>query len=355
MKRRVTRKINTGRVVIGGNAPISVQSMTKTDTHDVKGTLKQIKQLEKAGCELVRVAVPDKEAAMLLGEIRRKSCVPLVADIHFDYRLALESIRQGVDKIRLNPGNIGGLSQVELVVKAAKKAGIPIRIGINSGSLEKSLIIKDKAEAMVHSAVKYIKYFEKLDFFNIVVSLKSTDVNTTIKAYNMLSKKTSYPLHLGITEAGTKFPGTVKSSVALGALLSAGIGDTIRVSLTASPVEEVKAGFEILKALKLRQYGPEIISCPTCGRCRVDIITIVKQLQEKLEGMSNDYSKLPPVKVAVMGCAVNGPGEAKDADIGIAAGKGSGTLFRKGKIIRKLKEKDFVKTLLIEIRKMKTP
>ncbi len=350
MMRNKTKKIRAGNLYIGGKSPVSVQSMTNTDTHNVNETVRQIKKLEKAGCELVRVAVPDLAAARLLGRIKGRVNIPVSADIHFDYRLALEAIKQGVDKLRLNPGNIGGPEKVKPVAVAAGKAGIPIRIGVNSGSLEKTAV-KDLAGAMAASALKHVRLLEKFNFHDIVISLKSSDVRTTINAYRKIAEKTSYPLHLGVTEAGPEYTGTVKSAVALGVLLSEGIGDTIRVSLTADPVEEVRAGFEILKALGLRKRGLELISCPTCGRCRINIIKIASQVQEGIDKLSEKYPELPSVKIAVMGCVVNGPGEAKAADIGIAGGRNSGVLFKGGRVVRKVKEKDLVRVLLSEVKK----
>ncbi len=347
MKRRKTRKIKIGSLYVGGDAPVSVQSMAKTDTRNVGETVRQIKRLENAGCELVRVAVPDMEAAKLLGRIKSRISIPLAADIHFDYRLALEAIKQGVDKLRINPGNIGVKARVRNVAEAAGREGIPIRIGVNSGSLEKSLAGRSRAGAMAASAMKHARVLENAGFHDIIISLKSPDVSTTVNAYRIISAKTDYPLHLGVTEAGAGLPGTVKSSLALGILLSEGIGDTIRVSLTDGPVEEVRVGYEILKSLGLRKRGPEVISCPTCGRCKMDIIKITNQFHQKC----SDYPGFPPLKVAIMGCAVNGPGEAREADIGIAGGKNAGTLFKNGRIIKKVKEKDIVEVLIEEMKK----
>ncbi len=356
MKRHKTNKVRVGNIYIGGNAPISVQSMTKTDTRDVKSTVSQIKKLEEEGCEIIRCAVSDMEAAQKLGQIKKRIKIPLVADIHFDWRLAIEAINQGVDKIRINPGNIGKQAYVEEIIKRAKKAKIAIRIGVNAGSL-KSLHIRplsfyQRAQLMVSSALDYIKMFEKMDFGNIVISLKASDVPTTIESYKLMSQKSNYPLHLGITEAGTKLSGAVKSSVGLGALLAQGIGDTIRVSLTDAPVEEVKVGYQILRTLGLRQRGPEIISCPTCGRCEINLINIAQDVENKISQLK--WQK-KPLKIAIMGCVVNGPGEAKEADIGIAGGKKSGILFKKGRIIKKVKEKDLVKILIKEIKKFCDP
>jgi (E)-4-hydroxy-3-methylbut-2-enyl-diphosphate synthase len=349
IKRRKTRQINIGKVKIGGSAPVSVQSMTNTRTEDIKATLSQIRRLEEVGCEIVRVAVPTREAAARLGEIKSKINIPLVADIHFDYQLAIMAVNEGIDGLRINPGNIGGREKVEKVVRAAKKGGIPIRIGVNSGSLEKYLLERyggPGPEALVESALRCVKVFEGLDFYEIKISLKSPDVLTTMEAYRMISKIVDYPLHLGITEAGTLFSGVIKSSLGIGILLNEGIGDTIRVSLTADPVEEVRAGYEILKGLKLRSRGVEMISCPTCGRCEIDLVGIANEVEKRLAKVKK------PIKVAVMGCVVNGPGEAKEADIGIAGGKGSGLLFKRGKAVKKLKEEEMVKVLVEEVDKV---
>ncbi|MEW6088281.1 MAG: flavodoxin-dependent (E)-4-hydroxy-3-methylbut-2-enyl-diphosphate synthase [bacterium] len=348
-KRRKSKKVKVGSLYIGGNSPITVQSMSKTDTRDISSTVKQIKLLEKAGCEIIRVAVLNQEAACCLGEIKKKIKIPLVADIHFDYRLALESIKQGVDKVRINPGNIGDRDRIRQVVKAAKEKKIPIRIGVNSGSIERRLLEKFgfTSCAMVESALSEISLFEKEKFYDIVVSLKGSDVPMTVEAYQMLSGKCEYPLHLGITAAGPFYPGMIKSSVGVGSLLLQGIGDTIRVSLTARPEEEVLLGQKILESVGLRKTGPEIISCPTCGRCEVDMIKLTEKVEKALKGINK------PIKVAVMGCAVNGPGEAREADIGVASGKGCGLLFKKGKIIRKIQEKDLFPELIKEIRKIR--
>ena len=349
MKKRKTRKVWVGKVAIGGGAPISVQSMTKTDTRDVSSTIRQIKKLEKASCEIIRVAVPDMEAACALPRIKQKINIPLVADIHFDYKLALKAVEFGVDKLRINPGNIGQAWKVKEIVKAASERRIPIRIGVNAGSVPRDLLAKyGKAspEALVQAAIRQIRILEDLNFNDIVISVKAFDVPTTIRAYELISKKTNYPLHLGITEAGLPRAGAIRSALGIGLLLAQGIGDTIRVSLTSDPVEEVKVGYEILKSLNLREYGPTIISCPTCGRCEIDLIPMVKEVEKKLKNIEI------PIKVAVMGCVVNGPGEARDADVGIAGGKGYGLLFRKGKIIGKVKEKDLVKALLDAVEQM---
>jgi (E)-4-hydroxy-3-methylbut-2-enyl-diphosphate synthase len=349
MKRRKTRKVWVRKVAIGGGAPISVQSMTKTDTRDVSSTIRQIKKLEKAGCEIIRVAVPDMEAACALPRIKQKINIPLVADIHFDYKLALKAVEFGVDKLRINPGNIGQAWKVKEIVKAASERKIPIRIGVNAGSVPRDLLAKyGKAspEALVQAAIRQIRILEDLNFNDIVISVKAFDVPTTIRAYELISKKTNYPLHLGITEAGLPQTGSIRSALGIGLLLAQGIGDTIRVSLTSDPVEEVKVGYEILKSLNLREYGPTIISCPTCGRCEIDLISMVKEVEKKLKNIKI------PIKVAVMGCVVNGPGEARYADVGIAGGKGYGLLFRKGKIIGKVKEKYLVKVLLDMVKKL---
>ncbi len=347
--RRKTKKIQCGHLHIGGDAPISIQSMTTTDTRDVQATVRQIHALEEAGCDIVRVAVPDMTAAKALGAIKKEIHIPLVADIHFDYRLALEAIDQGVDKLRLNPGNIGERSRVEQVVNKAKEKNIPIRIGVNAGSISKEIINKHggiNADAMVDSAMEHIKILEDMDFYNIVVSLKAHDVALTLEAYEKISALVDYPLHLGITEAGTQWAGTIKSSVGIGAMLLKGLGDTLRVSITGEPTEEIKVGKEILKATGIRKTGLTLISCPTCGRCNIDLINLANRVEKALEKVEK------PIEVAIMGCAVNGPGEAKGADIGIAGGKGSALLFRKGEIIRKIPEADIEQELLEEIRKL---
>lgn len=350
IKRRKTREVKIGKIKIGGSNPIAVQSMCNTDTRNVKATVKQIYELEEVGCEIIRVAVPDMEAAEALGRIKKQIHIPLVADIHFDYRLALEAIKQGVDKVRINPGNIGSREKTEAVVKAVKKRKIPIRIGINVGSLEKDILAKYKGKAtpegMVESAARHIKILENLDFGDIVISLKASDVPRTIEAYQLFSKKYDYPLHLGITEAGTIWSGSIKSAVGIGSLLTQGIGDTIRVSLTGSVNEEVRVGFEILKSLGLREYGPILISCPTCGRTEIDLVSLAKRVEKAIAKIKK------PLKVAVMGCVVNGPGEAREADIGVAGGKGRGVIFVKGKIIKTVPEKEILPTLLEEIDKI---
>jgi len=323
--------------------------MTNTDTRDIAATVEQIRKLEEAGCDIVRVAVPDNEAAQAIRQIKKAIGIPLVADIHFDYRLALASIENGADKIRLNPGNIGGADRVKKVVEMAKPRGIPIRIGVNSGSLEKEILAKYGGvtpEGMVESALGHARILEELDFHDIAISLKASSVPMTIEAYRLISEKTDYPLHIGVTEAGTVFSGTVKSAAALGCLLAEGIGDTIRISLTGDPEEEVRVGIELLKALGLRESGIEFISCPTCGRTKIDLIKIANEVEKRLEGSRKH------IKVAVMGCAVNGPGEAREADIGIAGGSGEALLFKKGEIIRKIPQDRIVDELLAEIDKM---
>lgn len=349
IKRRATKKVYVGNIGMGGDFPISVQSMTNTKTQDVRSTVNQILALEEAGCDIVRVAVPDMEAAQAISEIKRRIHIPLVADIHFDYRIAIEAMKNGADKVRINPGNIGGIDRIKKVVEAARERKIPIRIGVNSGSLEKDLLEKygsPSAEALVESAMRHVNILEGLDFSDIVISIKSSDVLTTIRAYEILAEKVDYPFHLGVTEAGTVFSGTIKSAVGLGALLYEGIGDTIRVSLTGDPVDEVRVGREILKSLKLIQDEVNLISCPTCGRCRIDLIRIASEVEKKLAGIKR------PIKVAVMGCIVNGPGEAREADIGIAGGNGKVAVFKKGRIIKTVPEKDAVDVLLAEVREM---
>ena len=346
MERRKTRQIHIGSVAIGGDAPISVQSMTNTKTTDTEATVAQIRALAAAGCDIVRLAVPDMDAAKNLGNIIREVPVPLVADIHFDYRLALEAIHQGIAALRLNPGNIGGEEHVKAVVKEAKAKGIPIRIGVNAGSLDKKLLEKYgdvTAEALVESALEHVRILEAQDFHDMKISLKAHDVPLTIAAYRLMSKTVDYPLHLGITEAGTVNTGIIKSAVGMGALLAEGIGDTFRISLTGDPVVEVRVANEILKSLGLKEYGPTLVACPTCGRTSIDLPSIAERVEKKLEGIAE------PIEVAVMGCVVNGPGEARGADVGIAGGKGEGLVFRKGEIIRKVPEADLVDELFKEI------
>ncbi|MDD5686814.1 MAG: flavodoxin-dependent (E)-4-hydroxy-3-methylbut-2-enyl-diphosphate synthase [Elusimicrobia bacterium] len=355
-----TKKVRVGDIFIGGGEPVRVQSMTKTETGDWRATVNQIKKLQGAGCEIIRVAVPDMESAKVISKIKKNIEIPLVADIHFDWRLAVEAINQGVDKIRINPGNIGSKENIEKVVDAAKKRKIAIRVGVNAGSLK---IFKESngwlkmsylqiAEQMVKELMENIKIIEKMDFTDIVVSLKANDVRTTVLANQLFSIMRDYPVHLGVTEAGTEFSGIIKSTAAFGILLNQKIGNTIRVSLTASPEKEVKAGWEILKTLGLRKGGIEVISCPTCGRCEIDLIKIAHQLEKQL---ATSHFQLPTsrfsFKVAVMGCVVNGPGEAKGADIGIAGGKGFGLLFKKGKPLRKIHQSKWVSEILKEIKK----
>ena len=343
--RRISKQIQIGSVKIGGGAPIVVQSMTNTDTRDIMSTICQIKELEEYGCELIRVAVPDMEAARALRKIKKGIKIPLVADIHFDYRLALAALESGVDGFRLNPGNIGDREQIKEVVLAAKERAVPIRIGLNAGSLPKKGANKPVTTRMVDTALEQVKLLESLDFDLIKVSLKAFDVPTTIAAYKTIAEKIPYPLHIGITEAGTPRTGIIRSSVGIGTLLYLGIGDTIRVSLTAHPREEVIAGYEILKSLNLRQHGPVLVSCPTCGRTEVDIINLAQQVEAELQKINK------PINVAVMGCIVNGPGEAADADVGIACGKGKGILFRGGQKIGVVGEEDFFKALMREVKK----
>ena len=341
IKRRKTKQLTIGNIKIGSDAPISVQSMCNTDTRDVKSTLNQIHELADAGCELVRLAVLDNDAADAIKEIVKKTPVPLIADIHFDYKLALKCINNGIHALRLNPGNIGKRENVEKVVSLAKQQQIPIRIGVNAGSLEKQLQDLDipLSEKMVLSAMSHIKILEDLDFDLIKVSMKSSDVLTTIEAYRLIADKIPYPLHLGVTEAGTLRNGLIKSSIGLGTHLAEGIGDTIRVSLTENPIEEVKAGFDILKSLNLREKGVNFISCPTCGRTRIDLIGLAKKVEEKFKNLNK------PITIATMGCAVNGPGEAKHADFGIAGGVGEGIVFKKGEIIAKVPEEKLLEKL----------
>lgn len=349
IKRKRTKEVEIGKIKIGGNNPIAVQSMCDIDTRNIEATVKQIHDLEKVGCEIVRAAVPDMEAAQALGKIKKQISIPLVADIHFDYRLALEAIKQGVDKLRINPGNIGSKEKIKVVIEAAKKAGIPIRIGVNSGSIEEDLLKKygfATPQGAVESALRHINIFEDSHFFDIVVSLKFSDVLRTIEAYRLIAKKIDYPLHLGISEAGTKPSGAIKSSVGLGVLLAEGIGDTIRVSLTGEVTDEVKVGYEILKSLGLREYGPTLISCPVCGRCEIDLPALVEKVEKAITHVKN------PIKIAVMGCVVNGPGEAREADAGVAAGKKTGAIFVKGKVVKTVLEDKILFALLSEIKKL---
>ena len=348
MERRITKEVRVGNRLIGNKNPITIQSMTNTDTKDVNATISQIKNLEKAGCEIIRVSVPDKLSAEAIKEIKRNIDIPLIADIHFDYRLALLSIENGVDGLRINPGNIGSEDRVKAVVEKAKEKNIKIRIGVNGGSLEKSIINEygNGSTGMVQSALKHIKILEELDFYNTVVSLKASDIFRTIEAYEEFSNISDYPLHIGVTESGTMQKGTVKSSIGIGNLLLKGIGDTIRVSLTADPIEEIYVAKNILSSLDLDLDSIKIISCPTCARTKINLIDLAERVEKKLDGMKK------PLKVAIMGCAVNGPGEAKEADIGIAGGSGEAILFKKGKVVRKLSESDIERVLMDEIEKM---
>ncbi|WP_271716112.1 flavodoxin-dependent (E)-4-hydroxy-3-methylbut-2-enyl-diphosphate synthase [Anaeromicropila herbilytica] len=346
MKRNNTKVIHIGNQVIGGDNPILIQSMTNTKTEDVKSTVEQIKRLEEAGCEIVRCAIPNMEAANAIQFIKREIKIPLVADIHFDYRLALEAIKNGVDKIRINPGNIGDINKVKAVVDAAKEKNIPIRVGVNSGSLEKPILEKYGCvtpEGIVESALEKVKMIEDLDYDNMVISIKSSDILMAAKAHELIADKTRYPLHVGITESGTLYSGTIKSSVGLGIILYEGIGNTIRVSLTGDPVEEIKAAKHILKSLDLRKGGVEVISCPTCGRTQINLIKLANEVEEMVKDLSLD------LKVAVMGCVVNGPGEAREADIGIAGGNGEGIIIKKGQVIKKMKEEELLDALKYEL------
>ena len=347
--RKQTRRIKVGSVDIGAGAPIAVQSMTNTRTQDVAATVDQIHRLEAAGCEIIRVAVPDQEAATAIESILPQIHIPLIADIHFDYRLALAAARAGAHGLRINPGNIGGRKKVKAVVDCAKDLGLSIRIGVNSGSLEKDILKAYggvSAEAMVASAERHIEMLAELDFDQIKVSIKASDVGRTVEAYRLLSQHTDFPLHVGVTEAGGLYSGIVKSSLGIGMLLAEGIGDTIRVSLTRDPVEEIRVGYEILKGLGLRQHGPEIISCPTCGRCNIELFDIAEKVEKAL------LLKPVPVKLAIMGCVVNGPGEAAEADIGIAGGNGIGILFKKGEVVKKFPQEQLVDVLLTEVEKI---
>lgn len=349
MERRKTKKIKVGKIYIGGDSKISVQSMNNTDTRDIEATVKQINELEIAGCDITRCAVPDMEAAIALKKIVSSVNIPVVADIHFDYRLALECIGSGVAALRINPGNIGSIERVKVVANAAKERKIPIRIGVNSGSLEKEILKKYGkvcSEALVESALNHVHILENLNFNDIVISIKSSNVMQMIECYRIISSKVDYPLHVGVTEAGTVWRGTIKSSIGIGTLLSEGIGDTIRVSLTGNPVEEIKVGREILKSLGYIKEGIEIISCPTCGRTNINLIQLANEAEERLAECNKN------LKVAIMGCVVNGPGEAREADIGIAGGIGEGLIFKKGKIIKKVKEDKLIDELINEINKM---
>lgn len=347
--REETRPVNINGCIVGGGNGIKIQSMTNTKTEDVEATVAQILLLEQAGCDIVRVAVPNMEAAKAIGCIKKAIHIPLVADIHYDYLLALECVEQGIDKIRINPGNIGAIERVEAVVNACKAKKIPIRIGVNGGSLEKHILSKyghPTAEALVESALYHIEILEKLDFFDIVISIKSSNVKTAVEAYRLMASKKPYPLHLGITEAGTLQAGTIKSSVGLGIMLFEGLGDTIRVSLTSDPVDEIVVAKKILQSLDLYKKTIDIVSCPTCGRTSIDLIGIAIEAEKRIGHLEK------PIKVAIMGCAVNGPGEAREADIGIAGGNGVGLIFRKGEIIKKVKEDELLDALIEEVMKM---
>ncbi len=349
MERRITKKIKLGNTCIGGDSDILVQSMLNIPSTDIEGSVRQARELASAGCQVIRFAIPDEKALDLIEPIKNAVDVPLVADIHFDYRLALGAAERGIDKIRINPGNIGSEDRVKAVADICKSKGIPIRIGVNSGSLEKEILVKygsPTPEALVESALYHASLLEKFDFDDIIISIKSSNVETMINSYELAAKSCNYPLHLGVTEAGTERMGIIKSSIGIGSLLAKGIGDTIRVSLTDEPVKEVFAGFDILKALGLKNDSPYLISCPTCGRTRIDLVGLARQVEERLR----DCKK--PIKVAVMGCVVNGPGEAKEADIGIAGGDGNGLIFKKGEILRKVDEKDLLDELMKEIEKL---
>ncbi|NLK88741.1 MAG: flavodoxin-dependent (E)-4-hydroxy-3-methylbut-2-enyl-diphosphate synthase [Clostridiaceae bacterium] len=349
IRRRYSKTVRVGRLLIGGQAPVVIQSMNNTDTRNVEATLSQIRQLAEAGCALTRVAVPDMEAAEALAKIRRSSPLPIVADIHFDYRLALAAIESGADKIRINPGNIGGADRVRQVAESARAHGIPIRVGVNSGSLSRAMLDRYQginARSMVASALEAVAMLEAVRFTDLVISIKASDPLLTIESYRLLADKTDYPLHVGVTEAGTRYEGVIRSSVGIGALLAEGIGDTIRVSLTADPVEEVRAARAILRSLALTSGGPRVISCPTCGRTEVDLQRIAEEVENRLQAYDC------PIEVAVMGCAVNGPGEAAHADVGIAGGKGEFLIFSRGDILRKVPQAEAVEALMAEIDKI---
>lgn len=354
IKRRPTRQISVGDVSIGGDAPISVQSMTNTLTTDIEATVEQIHALESAGCEIIRVAVPDMDAARAVRSIRDAITIPLIADIHFDWRLAVASMEHGAQGIRINPGNLGGADNLKKTVDAAKQYGVPIRVGVNSGSIEKDLLDEfgypspDNPGSLIESALRNVRLLEDFGFYDVKISVKSADVLTTINAYRALSKRIDYPLHLGVTEAGGLIAGTVKSSVALGILLHEGIGDTFRISLTRDPVEEIRVAFELLRSLKIRERGPELISCPTCGRTRIDLFGLAEKVEAYIQTMKS------PLKVAVMGCVVNGPGEAREADIGVAGGHGVGIIFKKGEIIKRVPDEDLLEVFMEELKQMES-
>ncbi len=349
MERRLSRQVSVGNIKIGGNAPIAIQSMLNAPAEDFEKNAAQLKALEEAGCEIIRMAVPNMEAVSVLGKLKEVSNIPLVADIHFDYKLALESLRAGVDKIRINPGNIGSADRVAAVADACALRNVPIRIGVNSGSVEKDLLEKfggATPAAMVESAFRHIKLLEDCGFYDTVVSIKSSDVGNMVEAYTLVAQRCDYPLHLGVTEAGTERSALIKSSVGIGSLLLNGIGDTVRVSITDDPVKEIYAAKDILKAINVRVESPQIVSCPTCGRTKIDLVALATEVENAVRNYKN------PIKIAVMGCVVNGPGEAKEADIGIAGGDGCAVLFKKGGILRKVPEEDIVKELLLEIDKL---
>ncbi|WP_294156385.1 flavodoxin-dependent (E)-4-hydroxy-3-methylbut-2-enyl-diphosphate synthase [uncultured Clostridium sp.] len=349
MNRRISRKVKVGNVYVGGDAPVSIQSMTTARTKDVEAVLDQIKELYVAGCHIIRCAVLDMEDAEKLKEVTERSPIPVVADIHFDYRLALKAIENGVSALRINPGNIGSIDRIKAVAESCKAKQIPIRIGVNSGSLEKDILEKHgkvNAEGLVESALRHVKILEDLDFHDIVISIKSSNVPMMIECYRLVAERCDYPLHLGVTEAGTVQRGTIKSSIGIGTLLAEGIGDTIRVSLTSDPIEEIKVAKEILKSLGLRKGGVEFVSCPTCGRTQINLIKIAEEVEKRLENCNKD------IKIAVMGCVVNGPGEARESDIGIAGGKGEGIIFKKGEVIKKVKEEELIDALMEEVDKL---
>lgn len=349
MERRLSKRIRVGSIFIGGDSPVTVQSMLNKPAHDIRGNVEQALELQEAGCEIIRAAVPDMESVQLIPALKERLSIPVVADIHFDYKLALAAVDAGVDKIRINPGNIGSDERVKAVADACKRKNIPIRIGVNSGSVEKSILAKygsPTAAALVESALYHASLLEKFDFDDIVISIKSSDVVTMIEAYRLAAEKCSYPLHLGVTEAGTYSMALIKSAVGIGALLADGIGDTIRVSMTDSPVKEIESGKNILRALNIGFHGPDIVSCPTCGRTAVNLIGLANEVEKRLKGCNKK------IKVAVMGCAVNGPGEAREADIGIAGGKGEALIFKKGEIVGKVPESEAVERLLEEIDKL---
>ena len=348
IERRTSKQVVAGGVAIGGGAPVTVQSMLNVPSTDIQGSVAQARRLEQAGCQILRAAIPNREAVALIPAIKSAVKIPLVADIHFDYKLALESVAAGIDKIRINPGNIGDESRVKAVADACREKGIPIRVGVNSGSLEKHILAKygsPTPEALVESALYHVSLLEKFDFTDIVISLKASSVDLTVRAYELMAQRCPYPLHLGVTEAGTARMGLVKSAIGIGSLLQRGIGDTIRVSLTADPVEEIQAGEDILRALDLKK-GVRFVSCPTCGRTRIDLIGLAKQAEQALSGCQKD------ITVAVMGCAVNGPGEAREADVGIAGGEGEGLVFKKGQIVKKVPEDRLLQALLDEVQKL---